>query len=184
MLLALDPAAGAAAQHPFREPGRSARAAGRPARIVGHLGAGAGRRADAPGRRPDCPGVDVRWPGCAGGSCQHISHGASVAEVERLGDRLLSIPEVRVITAAGNPAAARPRVVRSIRRHSTAKLLALKAWVLDTPAGQASASCPPSPNRRSRRHWAPSRCCPPNSGRDQPALSRGRPAASVGPHRR
>jgi len=73
------------------------------------------------------------------GWCQHLPHGATVADVERLAGRLLSIPDVRVITEAGNPLAGRPGAVRSLRRHSTAELLALEAWILDTAAGQASA---------------------------------------------
>ncbi len=73
------------------------------------------------------------------GWCQHLPDGATVADVERLADRLLSIPDVRVITEAGNPLAGRPGAVRSLRRHSTTELLALEAWILDTAAGQASA---------------------------------------------
>ena len=73
------------------------------------------------------------------GWCQHLPHGANVAEVERLAGRLLSIPDVRVITEAGNPAAGRPGAVRRMRRHTTAELLALEAWVLDTAAGKAGA---------------------------------------------
>ncbi len=73
------------------------------------------------------------------GWCQHLPHGANVADVERLADRLLSISDVRVITEAGNPLEGRPGAVRSLRRHSTAELLALEAWVLETAAGQARA---------------------------------------------
>jgi len=73
------------------------------------------------------------------GWCQHLPDGATVAEVERLADRLLSIPDVRVITEAGNPAAGRPGAVRGMRRHSTAELLAIEAWILETAAGQAGA---------------------------------------------
>jgi conjugative relaxase-like TrwC/TraI family protein len=79
--------------------------------------------------------------------CQHLPHGAPVAEVEQLTDRLLSIPDVRVITEAGNPQAGRPGAVRSMRRHSTAELLALEAWVLETAAGQTGSglACVPEP---------------------------------------
>ncbi len=64
-----------------------------PARTVGHRGAGAGRRADAPGRRADARASTFDRRDVRRGLCQHIPQGACVAGVERLADRLLTIPE-------------------------------------------------------------------------------------------